>query len=179
MRWSVFFIFVRFSQKRNSEAGFSLIGVMVASVIGLIIATGITQLFLQMSSRLTQQENRFKRQLFHSFLSRNLSDATICRNTLRVLDLNLTVSHDIEELLAITPAFNFYNTAGKLRLKNEFGIEDIKLTLKQSPWRLELSTKELLHNKLPIYVKDLRIGLTGVTTNTIGSSRHINSCQAL
>lgn len=167
-----------------------MIGVMVASVIGLIIATGITQLFIQMSSRLTQQENRFKRQLFYSFLKRNIENTSACKNTLNGINLRDPDDDDrrvaqLKNASNVT-LYDFYNATDRAGLENDFGIKkDAVFLLTLGPTQtttstsanltLTLVTQDNLHNKIPVYNKAITLTLNA-QTQWSGTSIHIQNC---
>ena len=48
----------------TNNKGFTIIGVLVASVLGLIVVAGLTQMMVHLSGSVTQIENQFKRTLF-------------------------------------------------------------------------------------------------------------------
>ena len=68
---------------RLNKKGFSLIGVLVASVVGLIIVTGLSQMLVNMASQLKQIENRSKRESFTNLIRRDLNNQKACKNTLK------------------------------------------------------------------------------------------------
>ena len=163
------FFLRRFFFKKNSK-GIAIVGVLTASAIGLIVLAGTTQMFLQLTSRIGLQEDLVKRKFFENWLAGTLQDPTACRNTLKEAPDPFT-DYDVPEIknTAGTTLLNFYNTAGKERLKNEFGINNfdrLRFTEYDSSKReakLVLYTKSFLHGKIPIYNKDLVLNLTGVT----------------
>ena len=159
--------------ERLKNRGFSLIGVMVASALGLIIITGITHLFVQMSSRLNSLSNQQKRGMFYDYLKSHLSDINRCNNTLKTLDSS---SFDIPGIdgngdgdLTDSEDINFYLSSGREKLKNDFGIENyqVLMTYKRPVCRslspactglqtatIEIVTMEEIHGKIPIFNKD-------------------------
>ena len=73
----------------NNKA-FSLIGVLVASAVGLIVVTGITKLFVHMSSQNLQLEQQAKRANLVAQIGSFLNNPVNCKATLQsVPDLNV------------------------------------------------------------------------------------------
>ena len=152
--------------------GFSLIGVMVASAIGLVIVSSITHLFVQMSSRLTQLENKQKRMMFYDYLINHLGDPTQCLNTMNAYGGGTT--WDLPGLKVDTDAnftdageIDFYSAAGKKRLKDDFGIGQFnKLEYTHATRTLSVVTLSHIQGQIPIFNKPLTISLT---INPLGS----------
>lgn len=155
---------------KGGNQGFSLVGVMVASAIGLIVVTSITHLFIQMSSRLTQLEQKQKRMMFYDYLINHFSDATSCLNTLSPHGTYTAGdTWDVPELIdnTSTTTIDFYSTAGKKRLKDDFGIgqfNKLEYTHGIPTGTLEVITLSHVQGQIPIYNKALTITLA-VTSN--------------
>ena len=65
----------------RGRQGFSLIGVMVASIVGLIVVMGMSQMFANMSAQMKGIENQVKRVFFVNFVGSELNDN--CDDTLK------------------------------------------------------------------------------------------------
>ena len=75
-------------RRRNApEAGFSIAGVLVASSIGLIVLTGTMQTLVNISHRLSVQEDRLKAPLLHSYLIESFNQTDKCTKTLEGLKI--------------------------------------------------------------------------------------------
>ena len=66
----------------REEKGFALIGVLVASAIGLIVISGLTQLFVNMGAQIKQQESRAGLRTFKSLIERSFQDSAACKANL-------------------------------------------------------------------------------------------------
>ena len=66
----------------KGDKGFTLIGVLVASAIGLIVVAGLTQLFINMGAQIKQVENRAGLRTFKTLIEKSLQDRDGCKNTL-------------------------------------------------------------------------------------------------
>ena len=79
-----FFVFIKsqsLSKKiQKNFQGFTIIGVLVASAIGLIVVGGMTQMLSNMYSQVQQMENKSKRIFFNEFIGATLRDG--CTETL-------------------------------------------------------------------------------------------------
>lgn len=175
-----------FGAKKFGNRGIAIIGVLTASAIGLIVLAGTTQMLLQLTSRIGQNEDRAKRKLFHNWLAGNLQDPTACLNTLGAYDLNSANEFDVSEVKDIaTPPnslIDFYNTVGKKRLKDEFGIGNFdrlafaNYDSTKNEAQLVLYTKSFLHGTIPIYNKDFTLSLTGVALSG-GTPNRVTGCS--
>ena len=163
-----------FKSSKVGNKGFSLVGVMVASAIGLIVVTSITHLFIQMSSRLTQLEQKQKRMMFYDYLINHFSNSTSCLNTLGphgaysagntwdVPGLKTNSDSDFTD----AGELDFYSSAGKKRLKDDFGIGQFnKLEYRHrfgTPPESTLTVVTLGHiqGQIPVYNRPLEITLT-------------------
>ena len=65
-----------------NKKGFSLIGVLVAAVVGVIVVMGISQLFVTMASQVKRIEDRSRLNSLYDFIRRELSYANSCEKTL-------------------------------------------------------------------------------------------------
>ena len=66
----------------RGEKGFALIGVLVASAIGLIVISGLTQLFVNMGAQIKQLESRAGLRTFKSLIERSFQDSAACKANL-------------------------------------------------------------------------------------------------
>ena len=66
----------------REEKGFALIGVLVASAIGLIVISGLTQLFVNMGAQIKQLESRAGLRTFKSLIERSFQDSAVCKENL-------------------------------------------------------------------------------------------------
>ena len=74
-------VFSFFNKIRFRQQGFTLLGVLVASGVGLIVVTGLSQLFVNMSSQLQHMEDKAKHGVFRDSLWDTLKAG--CENTLK------------------------------------------------------------------------------------------------
>lgn len=174
--------------KTLGNKGLTIVGTLVASAIGLIVVAGTTHLLIQLTSRISQQEGRAKRPLFYSWLAGVLENQVACANTLEGYNLTTHADYDVGKIkdAAGTVLIDFYTTAGKKRLEDEFGIDnfdklqfvyDPGTTGKEDP-KLILYAKSLLHGTIPIYNKDFTLNLRGVTADPVTPSK-IGSCSVV
>lgn len=174
--------------KTLGNKGLTIVGTLVASAIGLIVVAGTTHLLIQLTSRISQQEGRAKRPLFYSWLSGVLENPTACANTLGAYALDANDEFDIAEIrdAAGSPLINFYSTAGKERLKNDFGIDNFDILAfknydstdpNKMDAQLVLYTKSFLHGTIPVFNKDFTLNLIGVTDNA-GTPKQVTACSA-
>ena len=170
----------------GDSRGIAIVGVLTASAIGLIVLAGTSQMLLQLTSRIGQHEDLAKRKLFYNWLAGNLQDPIACLNTLGAYDLSSTNELDVGEIRdTATPTPNslidFYATAGKERLKDEFGIDNFdRLTFTnydstKNEAQLVLYTKGFLHGTIPIYNKNFTLNLTGVMNG--GTPNRVTGCS--
>ena len=66
----------------NNHSGFSIMGALVASAIGLVVITGITKLFVHMSAQLKTAEQKVQRINLNSLLGNYMNDPGHCKETL-------------------------------------------------------------------------------------------------
>ena len=113
-----------------NKKGFTLIGVLVASVVGLIVIMGTSQMFVNMSGQLKQMERKAALVFFNEFIGDQLRSG--CENTLRN---GLTVgSANIRDSIQVGNDLHFHQLrnendrvvldldAEKARLEAEHGI---------------------------------------------------------
>ena len=174
----------------NNNSGFSLVGVMVASAVGLVVVIAINQLFVQFSSRLSLQEDRYKQNLFQTYLVAVLSDSQACINTLGPLTLDSSNEVSITEIKDNTPPphppnpntlIDFFTPAGQERLEKEFGIDSFR-ELKFQDYNsttneatLNLITTSMLHSTIPVYNKTAVFTVKPVTV----TGTNVTSCQVV
>ena len=180
----------------NSNSGFSLVGVMVASAVGLVVVIAINQLFVQFSGRLSLQEDRYKQNLFQTYLVEVLSDSTACLNTLGAPLTLDTISSpppntpDHKKSVPTikdsggTTLIDFFSTAGQERLEKEFGIDSFRELKFEYNSRsasreatLTLITTSMLHSTIPVYNKTAVFTLQGVDVDT--TLRQVTNCQVV
>ena len=125
-------MFLKTAVKLNKK-GFTLIGVLVASVVGLIVMAGFSQMFVNMANRLKEMENRAASVFFKQFIGDQLMLG--CENTLR--EGQSTGGVDIPDFIKVghTGDIYFYQlrdgsskivldlNSEKGRLEAEYGIE--------------------------------------------------------
>ena len=68
--------------KSPFRPGFSLIGVLTASAIGMVVVAGMSQYMIQMKIQFSDKEKTAKRLDIHSFIGRFLDNSQACYNTL-------------------------------------------------------------------------------------------------
>ena len=73
-------MFLKIAGKFNKK-GFTLIGVLVASVVGLIVVAGLSQMFANMAAQLKGMEHQAARVFFNEFIGDQLRAG--CENTLQ------------------------------------------------------------------------------------------------
>ena len=203
--------------KRRRESGFSLTGVLVASSIGLIVLSGTTEMMLQLSSKISQQEKKAKRPLLQSYLTDYLGQGAACQNTLQDLKLKTqgttlaAAAAKSDEIFVLKnkhgkDLIDFTSPSGKLRLKNEFGVDqfdrlvftnfqpddgvldfsgrDTSLSpsdVETGRAQLIFQSRSFLQRKIPQYNPNFALNLTGVQVQKDGhgSGKHkINACSA-
>ena len=94
--------------------------------MGLVVVISINQLFVQFSSRLSLQEDRYKQNLFQAYLVEVLSDPVACLNTLDHLPLDSSNEVSVTGIQdsSDNTLIDFFDTSpggGKERLEKEFG----------------------------------------------------------
>ena len=106
----------------SPQKGFTLIGVLVASGLGLIVVTGLSQLFVNMSSQLKQLENKAKQAIFRDVLWNELKDG--CENTLKPLasDIAQGNKQDFAEIRDEHDRTSINLSIEKDRLEAEYGL---------------------------------------------------------
>ena len=112
-----------FSKKTKfQKEGFTLIGVLVASGLGLIVVTGLSQLFVNMSSQLKQLENKAKQAIFRDVLWNELKDG--CENTLKPHASDIAVGNglDFAEIRDENNRVSINLSTEKDRLEAEYGL---------------------------------------------------------
>ena len=67
----------------GSSKGFSLIGVLTSAAVGLVVVSGISQMFVNMAGQIRGIEQRTATRQFHSTLGTHISQPGICVNTLQ------------------------------------------------------------------------------------------------
>lgn len=187
--------------KKLGNKGIAIVGVLTAGAIALIILAGTTQMLLQLTSRIGQQEDLAKRKLFHNWLAVTLQDPTACKNTLAGYEYTSPppTDYDVGEIRNDVIAgggevlMDFYDDTGdpsddviaaesKKRLADEFGISNfgqLKFANFDSSTQkaeLVLYTKSKLHGTIPIYNKNLTLSLTGVTLSG-GTPNRVTACS--
>ena len=103
----------------------------------MIVLTGTTEMLVQLSSRISEQDKKAKRTLFYSYLTNYLSQGDSCKNTLEGLQLKIHSSKpktlqaaaaqsDTVSVLKNSDGNNvisFSSSEGKERLRTEFGVD--------------------------------------------------------
>ena len=124
--------------RRNTQ-GFTVIGVLVASAIGVIVVTGISQLFVNMSSQLKHVENRVKHTFFNEFIGSQLK--TGCEETLQTHNVHILGGAGTDKKMQFTQIKNANGRvvadldSEKDRLESEYGITgDAYFQLKCVGW---------------------------------------------
>ena len=169
----------------NGNAGFSLVGILVSSGIGLLVIVSINQVFIHLATRVSQNEDRYKKILFHSYIVDTLSDPKACLNTLGD-PLTLDSSNEL-----IVPAikdngsppeiFDLTTPEAKKEMKTKYGIgdfqelkfQDYNATAKTA--QLILIAKRLLHKQIPIYEQNTVFHLKDVEV----SSNKVTGCRVI
>ncbi|MCZ0931947.1 MAG: hypothetical protein OXJ52_02205, partial [Oligoflexia bacterium] len=65
-----------------NNSGFSIMGTLVASAIGLIVLIGITKSFVQMDSKIKQAQQKTQRISLITLLGNHINDPGHCKETL-------------------------------------------------------------------------------------------------
>ena len=66
----------------KNNRGFSIIGVLVASVLGLIVVTGLTKTFVHTNTQVNQIEQKMRRANLIGLLGNYINNPTVCKETL-------------------------------------------------------------------------------------------------
>lgn len=74
----------------KNNLGYSLVGVLVTSVIGSIVALGTTHMLVQSKLNSSVMEKREQRRKIYSYVNNFLTDSQSCLNTLQTHDLSGT-----------------------------------------------------------------------------------------
>ena len=72
-----------FSPLIGNHRGFSLTGVLTSAAVGLVVVSGISQMFVNMAGQIRSIEQRTATKQFHSTLGTHISQPGICVNTLQ------------------------------------------------------------------------------------------------
>ena len=107
--------------------GFSLIGVLVASAIGLIVISGITKLFVHTQSQLNQSELKSQRTNFIGLMGNFLNDPGSCKETLNQVSADIEAGNNtqINKLLAKGGGTFLDIVAEKSQLKSKYGLDGL------------------------------------------------------
>ena len=169
----------------RGNAGFSLIGILVSSGIGLLVIASINQVFIHLATRISQHEDRYKKIHFHAYIVDTLSDPDACLNTLGdplILDSSNELIVPAIKDNAIPPnTFDLTTAAAKKEMKTKYGIGDfqqLKFTAYDTTAKtaqLTLIAKRLLHKQIPIYEINTIFHLKEVEV----SSSKITGCQVI
>ena len=120
-----FFSLAFFSLKKSfNPKGFTLIGVMVASAIGLIVVVGMSQMFTNMHSQLKQMEQKSALVFFNEYIGSQLG--TNCKSTLQDWNALLTGTNFVFSQLKDENdriILDVGNVREKERLEGEYGIK--------------------------------------------------------
>ena len=170
----------------SGNAGFSLIGILVSSGIGLLVIASINQVFIHLATRISQHEDRYKKILFHSYIVDTLNDPEACLNTLGdplTLSGGELIVPAIKDNATPPNTFDLTTAAAKKELKTKYGIgdfqelkfQDYNPTAKTA--QLTLVAKRLLHKQIPIYEQDTIFHLkeVEVISNKVTGCRVIGS----
>ena len=113
----------------KNQSGFSLMGVLSASVIGVLVLAGINQLFVNLSARFSLQEDYYKKILFQIYIVDTLGQRQACLNTLGdPLTLNSGNEATVSRLIdgEGNTLIDFTSPVGKQELKRKYGIGDFQ-----------------------------------------------------
>ena len=73
----------------KNDKAFSIMGVLVASAIGLIVIIGLTKLFVHMNSQIGQLERQAQRSILIGLLGNAINNNAYCKDTLLPMAPNL------------------------------------------------------------------------------------------
>ena len=108
----------------SDTKAFSIMGVLVASAIGIIVITGLTKLFVYMNTQLSQSEQRAQRTNLTSLIANYMNSPEDCKKTLTQMLPELVAGTDKQfgKILSSGGGTVIDLTAEKERIKAQYGM---------------------------------------------------------
>ena len=116
------------NQLLDSVKGFSILGVLVASSIGLIVTSGLTQMFAHTSSQINQLEKKTQRILLEATMRDAMKIPPYCKATIQPIAGFLMSGIENKELYQIKTkpgGQTLVNLGNKELIKTSYGIEGL------------------------------------------------------
>ena len=174
--------------RSRKERGFSLVGVMAASAVGLIVIYGTTSFMVQMKQQHSSLEKEVRRLHADSYFNKIISNAFACRNslrghylppaasgsTVRTMPLKGLRDSNDDEVLSFGPSGWAPNARTKKKLK-EMGLDDFRVMEfvydESRPNQAEIHVHT--HPDKGVFREPLRFNLTDVAV----SGNFVTSCN--
>ena len=121
LKLSPYFHFRPLKQKH----GFSLIGILVSSAIGLIVIAGFTKMFAHMSSQMSQFEQKIERMNLITFLGNYMNHPGHCKKTLDQVSTQISAGTNtsLDKIMLEHGGTALDIVAEKNKLKTKYGLE--------------------------------------------------------
>ena len=109
----------------KKQKAFSIMGVLVASAIGIIVITGLTKLFVHMNTQLKQSEQRAQRTNLVSLIASYINSPKNCKETLTQIlpELTAGTNKNFGKILSSGGGTVIDLDAEKDRIKAQYGME--------------------------------------------------------
>ncbi|MCZ0933484.1 MAG: hypothetical protein OXJ52_10100 [Oligoflexia bacterium] len=111
----------------TNNSGFSIMGTLVASAIGLIVLIGITKSFVQMDSKIKQATQKTQRISLISLLGNHINDPGHCKETLLPSATQISAGTDtnLQQIKVQGGGMALDLVAEKSQLKTKYGMEGL------------------------------------------------------
>ena len=109
----------------KQKHGFSLIGILVSSAIGLIVIAGFTKMFAHMSSQMNQFEQKVERMNLITFLGNYMNHPGHCKKTLDQVSSQISAGTNtsLDKIMLEHGGTALDIVAEKNKLKTKYGLE--------------------------------------------------------
>ena len=110
----------------KNNQGFSIMGVLVASAIGIIVITGLTKLFVHMNTQLNLSEQKAQRTNLMSLIGSYLNSPNDCKETLSAqaaAEISAGTDKSFGQILTRGGGTVIDLSAEAARLKTQYGME--------------------------------------------------------
>ena len=117
-----------FKELLSSSRAFSIMGVLVSSVIGLIVVAGLTKMFVHMNSQISHLEKKTQQINLIGTIGEALRNSAYCKETMKQIQSDLRSGNSPQELYHILSSFDNFRSIinlGDDTFKANYGIKGI------------------------------------------------------